>query len=64
MHTKGQFARLMIHIEEVENLLSASFEEVEKLREALEKIEQQLEYGQIDTALRIARAALSYQRSA
>lgn len=32
--------------------------EITALRKALEQIEQQLDYGQIDTALRIARAVL------
>lgn len=64
MRTENQFNQLMFGIEEVENLLVASLGEVERLRETLEKIEQQLEYGQVDTALHIARIALSYQRSA
>jgi len=33
--------------------------ENERLRKALEQIEQQLDYGQIDTALHIARRALT-----
>ena len=45
--------------EAAESALPTATATIERLRDALEKIEQQLAYGQFDSALRIARAALT-----
>ena len=45
-------------LEEAAAALEALSAENERLRKALEQIEQQLDYGQIDMALHIARRAL------